>query len=633
MSVNISLFAGAGAQFFDNNGVPLTGGLLYTYSAGTTTPSATYTSITGSIANSNPIVLDSAGRVSNEIWLTGGNTYKFILQTSTGVQIGSWDNISGANDQTALASSIGSSLVGYNEGDTGAVTTTVQAKLRQTVSVIDFGADATGANDSTTAIQNAINALTTGQTLIFPAGTYKTNTGFTINNKTNVRLTGGGTINMNGAGTAAYIFQPTGTVAGLEIDHLILTGDNNSGYSQVAIGCNSGQVISNTSFHDLNISNINVGISHNCFSGGSWTKGVCYNNNLLNIIGTTAGSGYGIHIAGATNIRVYDNVIDGAQRHSIYQASGVNCNNVIHNNEIVNHRSTVFNGSFLAAIHVSRGSNVTISNNKIYNYGDGAILIDQDTPTSLSVSNILVIGNTFTNKLNATPSMLIGEQLIPTTATAPFNITVTGNTFTTDASVAGGDDIYILNGTEIFIQNNNFRRYNVTSSLGQCIELGGNAYISSNSHIGNIIVQNNTATSDASVASTQFAYICTQLSTGTSNYTIKNNSFIGWSNEFNFATTPPTNPNSKFKFRTSVSYQFTIASQSSASPVFTVYGVKTTSQVAVRPQYSLQAAPEPAYDAWANDNSVNGVTIQAVNATTSISTQPTQTFLIFVDDF
>lgn len=138
MSVNISLFAGAGAQFFDNNGVPLTGGLLYTYSAGTTTPSATYTSITGSIANSNPIVLDSAGRVSNEIWLTNGNTYKFILQTSTGVQIGSWDNISGAFDQTALASSIGSSLVGYNEGGTGAVTTTVQTKLRESVSVFDF---------------------------------------------------------------------------------------------------------------------------------------------------------------------------------------------------------------------------------------------------------------------------------------------------------------------------------------------------------------------------------------------------------------------------------------------------------------------------------------------------------------
>ena len=44
MAVSLSLYAGAGAQFFDNNGVPLNGGLIYTYDAGTTTPASTYTS-------------------------------------------------------------------------------------------------------------------------------------------------------------------------------------------------------------------------------------------------------------------------------------------------------------------------------------------------------------------------------------------------------------------------------------------------------------------------------------------------------------------------------------------------------------------------------------------------------------
>ena len=47
MTVDISLFAGAGAQFFDDNGVPLAGGLIYTYAAGTTTAATTYTSATG----------------------------------------------------------------------------------------------------------------------------------------------------------------------------------------------------------------------------------------------------------------------------------------------------------------------------------------------------------------------------------------------------------------------------------------------------------------------------------------------------------------------------------------------------------------------------------------------------------
>jgi len=95
MSVNLSPLGGAGWQFFDNNGVPLASGLLYTYLAGTTTQTATYTSASGSIANSNPIVLDSSGRPPNEIWLTGGINYKFVLQTSAAVQIWSMDNLSG----------------------------------------------------------------------------------------------------------------------------------------------------------------------------------------------------------------------------------------------------------------------------------------------------------------------------------------------------------------------------------------------------------------------------------------------------------------------------------------------------------------------------------------------------------
>jgi hypothetical protein len=95
MSVNLSPLGGAGWQFFDNNGVPLAGGLLYTYLAGTTTSAATYTSASGSIANSNPIILDASGRPPNEIWLTGGISYKFVLQTASGTQIWSMDNLSG----------------------------------------------------------------------------------------------------------------------------------------------------------------------------------------------------------------------------------------------------------------------------------------------------------------------------------------------------------------------------------------------------------------------------------------------------------------------------------------------------------------------------------------------------------
>ena len=80
-------------QFFDLNGAPLSGGLLYTYAAGTTTPLASYTDSTGLIANTNPIVLDSRGEAN--VWLSGA-IYKFALYTSAGVLIWTVDNINGS---------------------------------------------------------------------------------------------------------------------------------------------------------------------------------------------------------------------------------------------------------------------------------------------------------------------------------------------------------------------------------------------------------------------------------------------------------------------------------------------------------------------------------------------------------
>jgi hypothetical protein len=93
MAFNLSPVGGAGWQFFDNNGIPLAGGLLYTYQAGTSTPLATYTTNSGSIANSNPIVLDSSGRPPQEIWLNSQYSLKMVLQTASAVTIWTMDNL------------------------------------------------------------------------------------------------------------------------------------------------------------------------------------------------------------------------------------------------------------------------------------------------------------------------------------------------------------------------------------------------------------------------------------------------------------------------------------------------------------------------------------------------------------
>ena len=99
MAVFLSPVGGAAVQFFDNSGQVLTGGLLYTYLAGTTTPAATYTSNTGTQFHTNPIILDASGRIPNggEVWLAQNIQYKFVLKDANSVLIGTWDNIIGIN--------------------------------------------------------------------------------------------------------------------------------------------------------------------------------------------------------------------------------------------------------------------------------------------------------------------------------------------------------------------------------------------------------------------------------------------------------------------------------------------------------------------------------------------------------
>lgn len=80
-------------KFFDNNGVPLSGGLLTTYAAGTNTKIATYVDSTGGTPNTNPITLNFRGECS--LWLLPNVGYKFALTDSAGNTIPGWpvDNI------------------------------------------------------------------------------------------------------------------------------------------------------------------------------------------------------------------------------------------------------------------------------------------------------------------------------------------------------------------------------------------------------------------------------------------------------------------------------------------------------------------------------------------------------------
>ena len=148
----------------------------------------------------------AAGTNSLTVFVDGVNqydgvTYAYVETSSTvvtftaGLHVGALVKFTTA---IFTPGSVGNAAdVVYDPAGTGAVPTSVQAKLRETVSVKDFGAVGDGVADDTVAIQAAIDAVgTNGGCVNFPSGSYYlTNTLEIINDK----------VYLKGVGTGASI--------------------------------------------------------------------------------------------------------------------------------------------------------------------------------------------------------------------------------------------------------------------------------------------------------------------------------------------------------------------------------------------------------------------------------------------
>jgi hypothetical protein len=331
-------------QFFDANGNPLVGGKLYSYAAGTTTPLATYTDNTATTTNTNPVILNSRGEAG--VWLSS-SFYKLKLTDSNDVEIWTVDNIGGyatmAELQAAIAAfaaSGGSALVGFIQAGAGAVATTAQAKMRQTISVKDFGAVGNDITDDTAAIQLAINyANTIGGDVYFPPGIYKITSGLTINNsgdtadtfKASMYGDSSASARIHGAPGAYNMLTITGgTGAGLESHQVIrglffvkedfvgfcIGGDNLAFLSLEDVSCFNGEYafyatdVLSSVFYSCVFRQSNVGL-YAQYSNVSYP-------NALTMVGCVIGNcrDKGVWVVGGTNFNMFggsveSNGIDG----------------------------------------------------------------------------------------------------------------------------------------------------------------------------------------------------------------------------------------------------------------------------------------------------------------------------------
>ena len=127
----ITLTASPFMQFTTTAGAPLIGGKVYTYSAGTTTPLATYTDNTGSTANTNPVILNVRGEAA--IWLSP-SSYKFVLKDSNDVLIWTSDNLGGLNISPAFTG-VPTAPTAAGGTNTTQIATTAFVQLSATASI------------------------------------------------------------------------------------------------------------------------------------------------------------------------------------------------------------------------------------------------------------------------------------------------------------------------------------------------------------------------------------------------------------------------------------------------------------------------------------------------------------------
>ena len=327
---------------------------------------------------------------------------------------------------SALAvGSTSSDLVSYLPSGTGAVATTVQTKLRETVSVKDFGAVGDGVTDDTAAIQLAFNAAN-NKTLLFNEGTYlvsKSSSDYILEVPSSISIVGTegqvtiklktatGTAYMLGRATASSHFSMEGII--LNGNSTVLTGINcngvhlpeatvvkskNNAYLNLkdqgsAVGgkgiyANSSTFVSEINVENDTFSNISTNAIQS-YKGLQITVKDCYATGLLTSFTDLNPLPSGVNVR--TKCTIKNNVANCSasfnSSHSVFSLLGddVECTG-----------NKVTGGGVQIVVHDLAGNtlhlrNYVVSDNMLWNSLGNGITINQNSATYGNNSNAQVV--------------------------------------------------------------------------------------------------------------------------------------------------------------------------------------------------------------------------------------------------
>lgn len=265
--------------------------------------------------------------------------------------------------------------IAFTQTGTGAVARTVDSKIKDyALTVVDFGADPTGVADSTTAIQNAINAAQSGSKKLFiNPGTFKITTALSI--------TAG--ITLEGAGVTQSIIQPATNISGININsgsssisvNAVTFRDFAISYASAAVNTTSGIIFGASVTSNINQGSVfdrlllnNCGNGFNVGQSASWVIRDCYLTNI-----TTGGSAIVMDNSGFTNPDSGDSTITGCT----FILTGTN-----------------------TGITISSFAGLRVVNNKFISSATGSNGLVLNLKNGILSSLLIIMGNSFEGMTN-----------------------------------------------------------------------------------------------------------------------------------------------------------------------------------------------------------------------------------------
>ena len=418
-----------------------------------------------------------------------------------------------------------SEQVTFTASGSGATLRNLVDKLRDVVSVKDFGAVGDGVADDTAAIENALNATATAA--LFPAATAYAGTAIQITSSADNKVwTFCAPLTFAGANAGIEMAVNSN---GLQIDNFAASGDGVVANLNRAFWTSGAYLVSNIVMTNPRISNMVQGLDFGGMSNVTVTGG-----SISGSVGTGAGQGYGIVAgSGASNVTFSGITFTDNARHALYlgnttNASVLACHFNDHSNGI---------NTSNAALSISRGTGYSIAGCTFNsNYGP-SISVDDDSVVAGILTTTAISGNTFFNQKHSA-ELLVGPNAAPTANVGVACVNVTANSINR-SSVNTAAGVVVRSCRELVISGNSMYLPDSLYAISHINDAGPTS-----TAITKFVVSNNVG----QLTSGGYpVYLDTALCGGTAEIIVRNNSFANAvdGRPIKYQTDPPTNPNIK----------------------------------------------------------------------------------------